>query len=117
MGACLTQGHVNCAKTPSFPGRTERKLWAHLRLRQVHGHKFRRQRPIGPYIVDFVCLEERLVIEVDGSQHLERALLDARRDDYLASLGFRVLRFWDNQVLNETDAIIEVIAQVLEKKD
>lgn len=98
------------------PTDAERKLWAHLRLRQVHGHKFRRQRPIGPYIVDFVCLEERLVIEVDGSQHLERALLDARRDDYLESLGFRVLRFWDNQVLNERDAIIEVIAQVLEKR-
>ena len=63
------------------------------------------------------CLEERLVIEVDGSQHLERALLDARRDNYLGSLGFRVLRFWDNQVLNETDAIIEVIPQVLEKRE
>ena len=54
---------------------------------------------------------------MDGSQHLERALLDARRDNYLESLGFRVLRFWDNQVLNETDAIIEVIAQVLEKRE
>jgi very-short-patch-repair endonuclease len=89
----------------------ERKLWAHPRLRQVHGHKVRRQRPIGPYVVDFGCREERLVIEVDGSQHLERALLDARRDDYFESLGFRVFRFWDNQVLNEMDAIIEVIAQ------
>ena len=59
------------------PTDAERKLWAHLRLRQVHGHKFRRQRPIGPYIVDFVCLEERLVIEVDGSQHLERALISS----------------------------------------
>jgi hypothetical protein len=83
----------------------------------VHGHKFRRQRPIGPSIVDFVCLEQCLVIEVDGSQHLERASLDARRDDYLESLGFRVLRFWDNQVLNETDAIIEVIAQFLENRE
>jgi very-short-patch-repair endonuclease len=75
--------------------RTERKLWAHLRLRQVHGHKFRPDAasgPIGPYISDFVCLEGRLVIEVDGSQHLERVLLDARRDGYLESLGFRVLR-------------------------
>jgi very-short-patch-repair endonuclease len=109
--------------SPVFGGRLG---WgAHLRLRQVHGHEFRRQRPIGAYIVDFVCLEERVVIEVDGSQHLERALLDARRDacveprpdDYLESLGFRVLRFWDNQVLNETYAIIEVIPQVLEKRE
>ena len=99
------------------PTDAERKLWAHLRRRQVYGHKFRRQRTIGPYIVDFVCLEERLVIEVDGSQHLERALLDARRDAYLETLGFKVLRFWDNQVLNETDAINEVIAQVLEKRE
>jgi len=81
------------------PTDAERKLWAHLRLRQIPPNPplqrgawgdFR-QRPIGPYIVDFVCLEERLVIEVDGSQHLERA--NARRDDYLESLGFRVLRF------------------------
>ena len=96
------------------PTDAERKLWAHLRLRQVHGHKFRRQRPIGPYIVDFVCLEEHLVIEVDGSQHSERALADALRDACLKSLGFRVLRFWDNQALNETDAVIEVIGQAME---
>ncbi|MDP3063962.1 MAG: endonuclease domain-containing protein [Chloroflexota bacterium] len=96
------------------PTDAERKLWAYLRLRQVRGHKFRRQRPIGPYIVDFVCLEERLVIEVDGSQHMEQASHDARRDRYLMSLGFTVLRFWDNQVLSETDAVMGVIAQALE---
>ncbi len=91
----------------------ERKLWAHLRLRQIEGCKFRRQRPIGPYIVDFVCLERRLVIEVDGSQHMQRASLDARQDAWLASLGFRVLRFWDNQVLNEMAAVTEAIAEAL----
>ena len=91
----------------------ERKLWSHLRLRQVHGFKFRRQRPVGPYIVDFVCLERSLIIEVDGSQHVQQAAQDAHRDDYLAGLGFKVLRFWDNSVLAETDAVIEVIAQAL----
>ncbi|MFH1140789.1 MAG: endonuclease domain-containing protein [Chloroflexota bacterium] len=91
----------------------ERKLWSHLRLRQIEGHKFRRQRPIGPYIVDFVCLERRLVIEVDGSQHMQRASLDARRDAWLASVGFKVLRFWDNQVLNEMAAVTETIAEAL----
>ena len=90
----------------------ERKLWADLRLRQIEGHKFRRQRPIGPYIVDFVCLERRLVIEVDGSQHRQRASLDAGRDAWLASVGFRVLRFWDNQVLNEMAAVVEAIAKL-----
>ncbi|MDO8750034.1 MAG: endonuclease domain-containing protein [Dehalococcoidia bacterium] len=91
----------------------ERKLWAHLRLRQIEGHKFRRQRPIGPYIVDFVCLQRRLVIEVDGSQHMQRASLDARRDAWLASVGFMVLRFWDNQVLNEMAAVTEAVAEAL----
>ncbi|MDP3062526.1 MAG: endonuclease domain-containing protein [Chloroflexota bacterium] len=97
------------------PTDAERKLWACLRLRQVNGHKFRRQRPIGPYIVDFVCLEARLVIKVDGSQHMEQASRDAHRDGYLISPGFTVLRFWDHHVLNETDAVLGVIAQVLEK--
>jgi len=97
------------------PTDAERKLWANLRLRQVHGHKFRRQRPIGPYIVDFVCLEERLVIEVDGSQHMEQSSHDVRRDEHLKSLGFMVLHFWDNQVLNETDAVMALIEQALEK--
>ena len=91
----------------------ERKLWAHLRLRQIEGHKFRRQHPIGPYIFDFVCLERRLVIEVDGSQHMQRASLDARRDAWLAALRFRVLRLWDNQVLNEMAAVTEAIAEAL----
>lgn len=91
----------------------ERKLWAHLRLRQIEGHKFRRQRPIGPYIVDFVCLERLLVIEVDGGHHMQRASLDARRDAWLASVGFTVLRFWDNQVLNEMAAVTETIAEAL----
>ena len=94
----------------------ERKLWARLRLRQVHGLKFRRQRPIGPYIVDFVCLEERLVIEVDGSQHVQQAAQDARRDAYLTALGFKVLRSWDNHVLTETNAVMEVIEQALEDR-
>ena len=92
----------------------ERKLWSHLRMRQVRGFKFRRQRPIGPYIVDFICLERRLIIEVDGSQHVQQAERDARRDDYLTGLGFNVLRFWDNSVLKETGAVLEVIAQALE---
>lgn len=91
----------------------ERKLWAHLRRRQIEGHKFRRQHPIGPYIVDFVCLERRLIIEVDGSQHRQRVSLDARRDAWLASVGFRVLRFWDNQVLSEMAAVMEAIAEAL----
>jgi very-short-patch-repair endonuclease len=91
----------------------ERTLWKHLRLRQFAGHKFRRQQPIGQYIVDFVCFERRLIIEVDGSQHSEHNLTDTRRTEGLQTEGFRVLRFWNNQVLAETDAVKEKILEML----
>jgi very-short-patch-repair endonuclease len=87
----------------------ELTLWKHLRLRQFGGYKFRRQQPIGKYIVDFVCLEKRLIIEVDGGQHSEQVSYDLERSAWLEEQGFRVLRFWDNQVLKETEAVKEVI--------
>ena len=77
---------------------TERASWKHLRLRQFKGYKFRRQQPIGKYIVDFACLEKRLIIEVDGGQHSEQTAYDLERDTWLESQGFSVLRFWNNQV-------------------
>jgi very-short-patch-repair endonuclease len=92
----------------------ERKLWRGLRLRQIHGHKFRRQFPLGPYIVDFVCLEMRLIIEVDGGQHADEKYGDAQRDAWLTDQKFRVLRYWNNQVLNELDNVLADIARVLE---
>ena len=101
-------------KNPTDAGR---KLWARLRLRQVHGRKFRWQRPIGLYIVDFVCLEERVIIEVDGGHHLVTVSRDARRDAYLGSLGFKVLRFWDNEVLNQIGAVLEVIGQAFRARE
>jgi len=91
----------------------ERELWRHLRLRQFSGYKFRRQQPIGKYIVDFVCFEKKLIIEVDGSQHSEQADYDLIRDAWLEKEGFRILRFWDNQVLNETDGVKEMIIGAL----
>jgi very-short-patch-repair endonuclease len=95
------------------PTDAEKTLWKHLRLRQSGGHKFRRQQIIGKYIVDFVCLERRLIIEVDGGQHSEESAYDRERDKWLGEQGFHVLRFWDNQVLQETDAVREAIQQVL----
>ena len=80
----------------------ERVLWNILRNRQVLGYRFRRQAPIGPYIVDFVCFENRLVIEVDGGQHVEQADYDADRTGWLEGAGYRVIRFWNSQVLEET---------------
>ena len=77
------------------PTEAERSLWQHLRLRQLGGHKFRRQQSLGPYIVDFVCLEKRLIIEVDGGQHSEQKAYDAERNTWLEVQGFHVLRFWN----------------------
>jgi very-short-patch-repair endonuclease len=87
----------------------ELKLWSLLRNRSIAEHKFRRQHPIGPYVVDFVCLEQQLIIEVDGHQHVARALHDEKRTAYLEAQGFRVLRFWDNDVLLQTDSVMQVI--------
>jgi len=71
----------------------EQKLWQNLRNRQLGGFKFRRQHPIGPYIVDFVCLEKRIIVEADGGQHASDKNADISRDDYLKKKGYRVLRF------------------------
>ena len=91
------------------PTDAERMLWSILRMRQVPGHRFRRQAPIGPYVVDFVCFENKLVIEVDGGHHAEQADHDAARTAWLESRGFRVMRFWNNEVLEEINAVREAI--------
>jgi very-short-patch-repair endonuclease len=87
-------------------------LWRRLRLQQIAGYKFRRQHPFLDYVLDFVCLEKMLVVEVDGGQHAECAH-DEVRDRRLQEAGFRVLRFWNNQVLHEIDGVVEVIWQAL----
>ena len=84
----------------------EAALWRVLRDRRLSSTKWRRQAPIGIYIVDFVCFEHRVVVECDGSQHADSAS-DAVRDAWLVSQGFRVARFWNNQVLHERDAVLE----------
>ena len=97
-----------------FSTEAERRLWAHLRGRRMLGRKFRRQVWLGNYVVDFVCLEHLLIIEADGSQHAEQADHDARRTAFLEKEGFRVLRFWNNDVLTNLDGVISVILEVLE---
>ena len=92
----------------------ERTLWLRLRARQL-GVKFRRQYPVGrSYIVDFCCLEHAIIIELDGSQHMENIDTDERRTRELEGLGFRVLRFWDNEVLTNIGGVLERIVAVLE---
>ena len=86
-------------------------LWSKLRARQLAGLKFRRQRPIGPYFADFACVELALVIELDGGQHGEPSASahDTQREHAMRALGFTTLRFWDNEVLTQTDAVVERI--------
>ena len=92
---------------------TEQLLWTRLRKKQLHGYRFRRQHPLGPYIVDFICLEAQLIIELDGGQHQAQLQDDSVRDHWLMKQGFQVLRFWNNQVFNETEAVLERITNVL----
>jgi len=91
----------------------ERKIWFNLRDRRLASWKFSRQKPIGPYIVDFVCREASLIVEIDGGQHADRVARDEARTAYLESLGYRVIRFWNNEVLSNTDAVMEPILHEL----
>ena len=91
----------------------EMHLWRHLRMRQMHGMKFRRQHPLGQYILDFACIDARLAIEVDGGQHGEQSESDQLRTTWLEAQGWQVLRFWNNEVLSNVDAVAEAIHQAL----
>jgi adenine-specific DNA-methyltransferase len=90
-------------------------LWYHLRDRRLANYKFRRQRSIGPYFADFACLEAKLIIELDGGQHVEAASYDENRTRFIEAQGYRVLRFWNNEVLTQTDAVRERILQALQE--
>jgi len=94
----------------------EHRLWYGLRARRLCGYRFRRQEPIGGYIVDFACLEVRLVVEVDGGQHLEQRRYDLERTSCLEALVFRVIRFWNDRVLVETEAVLDEILRVLQEQ-
>ena len=90
----------------------ERKLWPLIRSRQLGGAKFRRQQPIGPFVADFVCQEARLIVEADGGQHAESGD-DQRRTKFLNCAGYRVLRFWNNDILGNSEGVLQVIAEAL----
>lgn len=91
----------------------ERVLWQSLRNHQLAGFKFRRQKPIGSYIVDFVCIEKKIIIEVDGGQHALQQEYDSERSDYLKRKGYKILRFWNHDVLKEKDAVLDRIHKCL----
>jgi very-short-patch-repair endonuclease len=95
------------------PTEAEKVLWGELRYWQIDGHKFRRQQPVGNYIVDFVCLEKKLIVEVDGGQHAEQCDYDSERDAWLRQQGYKILRFWNNDVLAYRASVIEKICDML----
>ncbi|MDO8289616.1 MAG: DUF559 domain-containing protein [Parvibaculum sp.] len=94
----------------------EFRLWLHLRNGAL-GFHFRRQHPLGPYITDFACLERRLIVEVDGGQHSLPTELahDAKRTQWLNEAGFRVIRFWNNDVVNNIEGVVELIVEELKR--
>src|SRR3984957_15771347 len=99
------------------PTDAELRLWRLLRDRRLSGFKFRRQVPVGPYIVDFLCVGAKLIVEADGSQHAESPR-DTARDAYLVRQGWKVLRFWNNEVLRNREGVLETIfAHAQERQD
>ncbi len=91
------------------PTDAENLLWSRLKARQIEGFKFRRQEPVGNYIADFVCFEKLIIVEVDGGQHAFKDSNDSKRDGWFRSQGFKVLRFWNNDVFGNIEGVLEKI--------
>ena len=97
----------------SAPTEAETALWRHLRADRLAGHKFKRQQPIGPYIVDFVCFAKKLIIEIDGGQHVDRQTYDEARTAWLRRQGFHVVRCWNDDVLRSTELVLDEVLRRL----
>ena len=95
----------------------EVRLWQSIRKRQLLGYKFRRQFVIAPYIVDLISLELKLVIELDGGQHMDQHACDKKRTDFISSKGFRVIRFWNDDVLRDIDVVLEEVRRVIVEQE
>ena len=109
----MNQVRARARELRKNPTDAERLLWQRLRYWQIDGCKFRRQQPLGRYIVDFVCLEKRLTIELDGGHHAEQIEYDADREAWLRAQGFSVLRFWNPDVFQNTDGVKQEILKAL----
>ena len=92
----------------------EQHLWHYLRAKRLNGYKFRRQHLVYPYVVDFICLKKKLIVECDGGQHLEQKAYDEKRGEFLKAKGYRVIRFWNDMVLKETSLVLDMIFEILE---
>lgn len=109
----LTQRARNLRKNQTVQ---EKILWKHLRDRRFRGAKFRRQMPIGRFIVDFASVEYKLIIELDGSHHAEQKEYDEIRTAFLKAEGYRVIRFWNNQIMQEINGVLQLIEDALKKQ-
>ena len=104
--------HAKVMRSAQTP--VEERLWYFLRADRFLGLKFKRQKPLGPYIVDFICMERGLVVELDGGQHGDQVTYDREHDAWLAGQGFTVLRFWNHDVMNQIESVLERIRQFVE---
>ncbi len=110
LGERVKEQALNNAKTlRTNQTEAEQRLWYHQRAHRFMNLKFKRQKPMGRYIVDFVCMEQRLIIELDGGQHAEQALYDQHRDAWFRRVGYTVLRFWNNDVMQNLEGVFEQI--------
>ena len=103
------QGSQHAKSLRQHSTEVERKLWYQLRDRRLGGYKFRRQMPIGSYVADFVCMSARLIVELDGGQHADNTIYDANRTAFLRGEGYEVVRFWNNEVLQNLEGVLTVI--------
>ena len=114
MNTLLKKALTHAAKDlRNNPTDTEKFLWKYLSRKQFLGYKFRRQQRIGKFIADFACLEKKLIIELDGGQHLSRVERDIERDQWLASEGYKVVRFWNNEVFKNIEGVLEEIRRAV----
>ena len=105
----MDQTRLRARELRRTPTHIERLLWNRLRFWQIDGFKFRRQQPLGNYIADFVCFERRLIVEIDGGQHAAKKEYDAKRDSWLHDQGFIVLRFWNSDIVENMEGVLQSI--------
>jgi very-short-patch-repair endonuclease len=106
-------GHARSMRhQPVLP---EKKFWSRARDRRLGGHKFKRQVLIGSYIADFVCIERKVIVELDGGQHAERRVYDEKRDAFLSAQGFRVMRVWNVDLMENIDGVMEMVLEELQR--
>ena len=110
------QGSIRARQLRRNLTTAERRLWYRVRARRFFCYKIRRQVPVGPYVADFVCMDARLIIEVDGGQHADRSARDERRDRFLGEQGFVTVRFWNNEVLGNFDGVLCRLKEVLDAR-